>query len=82
MMLAAALSLSFAAPAIEVPEVADLAFRNGAVYRVDAVRSWASAVAVEGDQIVYVGDDAGLEPFVGPGTRVIDLDGRMLLPGF
>jgi len=82
MMLAAALSLSFAAPAIEVPEVADLAFRNGAVYRVDAARSWASAVAVEGDQVVYVGDDAGLEPFVGPGTRVIDLDGRMLLPGF
>ena len=62
--------------------VADLVFQNGAVYTVDAARSWASAVAVAGNRIVYVGGDDGLAPFVGPATRIVDLNGRMLLPGF
>jgi hypothetical protein len=61
---------------------ADLVFVNGAVYTVDAARSWASAVVVTGDRITYVGDDATARTFVGPGTRVVDLDHRMLLPGF
>ena len=81
-MLVALLSLGAAVPAVRASEAADLVFRNGAVYRVDAARSWASAVAVEGNRIVYVGHDAGVAPFLGPDTRVIDLDGRMLLPGF
>ncbi len=63
-------------------QVADLVFRNGAVYTVDAARSWASAVAVAGNRIVYVGTDGGAAPFVGAGTRVVDLGGRMMLPGF
>ncbi|HTQ78372.1 MAG TPA: amidohydrolase, partial [Thermoanaerobaculia bacterium] len=61
---------------------ADLAFRHGAVYTVDAGRTWAEAVAVRGGRIVYVGPDRGLEPFLGPRTETIDLAGRMLLPGF
>ena len=81
-MLAGVVSLGTATPSLQGSGGADLVFRNGAVYRVDAARSWASAVAVDGNQIVYVGDDAGLDPFVGPGTRVVDLDRRMLLPGF
>jgi predicted amidohydrolase YtcJ len=60
----------------------DLVFLNGAVYTVDPARSWASAVVVTGDHITYVGDDATARTFVGPSTRVIDLDHRMLLPGF
>ena len=63
-------------------QTANLIFRNGAVYTVDAARSWASAVAVTGNRIVYVGTDAGVEPFIGPATRIVDLRGRMLLPGF
>ena len=63
-------------------QAADLVFQNGTVYTVDASRSWASAVAVTGNRIVYVGDDDGSVVFVGPSTRVVDLDGRMLLPGF
>jgi predicted amidohydrolase YtcJ len=63
-------------------QVADLVFRNGAVYTVDAARSWASAVAVAGNRIVYVGTDDGAAPFVGAATRVVDLRGRMMLPGF
>ncbi len=64
------------------PKPADLVFRNGAVYTVDAVRSWAEAVALRSGRIVYVGPDAGVAAWVGPKTRVIDLKGKMLLPGF
>jgi predicted amidohydrolase YtcJ len=61
---------------------ADLLFINGAVYTVDAARSWATALAVTGDRISYVGTDAAARELVGPHTRLIDLDHRMLLPGF
>jgi predicted amidohydrolase YtcJ len=61
---------------------ADLVFTGGAVYTVDATRSWARAVAVKGDRIVAVGTDDELGDLIGAGTDVIDLRGRMLLPGF
>lgn len=61
---------------------ADIVFRNGPVYTVNGARAWARAVAVKKKQIVYVGDDAGVEALIGPGTRVVDLAGKMLLPGF
>jgi predicted amidohydrolase YtcJ len=61
---------------------ADVLLVNGAIYTVDAARSWASAVAVTGDRISYVGDSATAKTYAGPHTRVIDLNGRMLLPGF
>lgn len=61
---------------------ADLVLRNGDVYTMDSARRWASAVAVEGNEIVFVGGEAGVETHVGAVTRVIDLGGRMLLPGF
>ena len=61
---------------------ADLVLRGGAVYTLDAARSWAQAVAVRGGRIVYVGSDAGVLAFVGARTRVIALGGHMLLPGF
>lgn len=64
------------------PAPADTVFVNGAVYTADAARSWATAVAVRGPHIVAVGDDATLRAYVGKSTRVIDLAGRMLLPGF
>jgi hypothetical protein len=61
---------------------ADLVLTHAAVYTVDAQRSWAEAVAIRGDRIVYVGDAAGATAFKGSTTRVVDLAGRMLLPGF
>ena len=60
---------------------AELVLRNGAVYTVDAARRWAEAVAVRDGRIVYVGSDAGLGALVGAKTRVVDLRGRMVLPG-
>jgi predicted amidohydrolase YtcJ len=60
----------------------DLAFVNGAVYTVDAARSRARAVGVRDGRIAAVGSDADVRDHVGPRTDVIDLAGRMLLPGF
>ncbi len=61
---------------------ADLVFINARVYTVDTERSWAQAVAVHEGKIVYVGDDAGAQAFVTDNTQLIDLQGKMLLPGF
>ncbi|MCC6376932.1 MAG: amidohydrolase [Microbacteriaceae bacterium] len=59
----------------------DLIFRGGKVFTSTAVRKSATAVAVAGERIVAVGNDELLE-LRGPGTQIVDLDGRMLLPGF
>jgi predicted amidohydrolase YtcJ len=61
---------------------ADLVLTGGAVYTVDAARSWAQAVAVKDGRITAVGTDADMRPHVGPRTEVVNLNGRMLLPGF
>ncbi|MBN9605259.1 MAG: amidohydrolase [Actinomycetales bacterium] len=59
---------------------ADLLFRGGPVFRADPARTRASAVAVRGERILAVGAD--LDELVGPRTEVVELAGRMLLPGF
>jgi predicted amidohydrolase YtcJ len=61
---------------------ADLVLRSGAIYTVDAARSWARAVAVRDGSILAVCTDEQVTDVTGPGTRVVDLDGRMVLPGF
>ncbi|WP_396657188.1 amidohydrolase [Microbacterium sp.] len=58
---------------------ADLVFTGGPVFRADTVRSRTSGVAVRGGRIVAVGD---VRELVGPGTEVVDLAGRLLVPGF
>ena len=60
---------------------ADLAYRNGYVYTVDANDSVQKALAIRDGRIVYVGDEAGIDAYIGPRTRVVDLRGRMLMPG-
>ena len=59
---------------------ADLVFTGGPVFTADPVRSRASAVAVGGGRIVAVGRD--VDDLIGPATEVVDLGGRMLVPGF
>ena len=60
---------------------ADLVYRNGVVYTVDARDSVQQALAVRAGRIAYVGSDAGAMALAGKRTRVIDLHGRMLMPG-
>ncbi|HEX6330142.1 MAG TPA: amidohydrolase [Actinomycetota bacterium] len=61
---------------------AHLAFVNGVVHTVDRRRTRARAVAVRAGRIVAVGDDADIRDLVDGSTEVVDLRGRMLLPGF
>lgn len=60
---------------------ADTIYRNGYVYTVDAKDSVQQALAVRGGRIVYVGDNDGVKALTGKKTEVIDLQGRMLMPG-
>jgi predicted amidohydrolase YtcJ len=78
MLHLATLILAAAAP----PAPADLVLTHAAVYTMDPARSWAEAVAVRGGRIVFVGSAQGARAYTGPGTRVLDLSGRMVLPGF
>ena len=61
---------------------ADLVFLGGRVHTVDATDTIAQAVAVSGSRIAAVGADADVRALVGPTTRVVELAGRSLLPGF
>jgi len=60
---------------------ADMILHNGFVYTVDAGLPVAAAVAIRSGEITFVGSDAGALARRGPGTEVIDLGGRMVMPG-
>ena len=60
---------------------ASIVFHTGKIYTVNERQPWATAIAIKRGRIVYVGDDEGALELVGPGTRVVDLAGKMLLPG-
>ncbi|WP_019179779.1 amidohydrolase [Microbacterium yannicii] len=60
---------------------ADLVFTGGPVFTADTVRSRARSVAVTAGRIVAVGGDE-IGELVGSSTELVDLRGRMLMPGF
>lgn len=74
-------SLSANAGAQVRKSTADLVLKNGTVYTMDQGRPKAQAVAIIGNQIAVVGTDADVEPYIGPETRVIDLNGQTVVPG-
>jgi len=61
---------------------ADLVFTGGHVHTVNPMQARAEAVAVRGERIVGIGSAADVGSLIGPETRVVDLAGRLLLPGF
>ena len=61
---------------------ADLLLLNGRIITMENRKPTAQGLAIAGDRILLVGDDAALRDTQGPGTEVIDLDGRAVLPGF
>jgi predicted amidohydrolase YtcJ len=64
-------------------EHADLVLRNAEVYTMDPAQPWARAVVITGKEITAVlDDDASADAYVGPDTRVVDLGGQLVLPGF
>ena len=64
------------------PPAADLVLKNGKIVTVDEARPEAEAMAIAGNRILAVGSDAEIERYVGAGTEVIDLGGRLATPGF
>ena len=75
-------ALAANAQAPPVPQPAELLLRGGSVFTADAANPTATAVAVRGGRIVYVGDDEGVGGFVGAATRTIEIGEGMVLPGF
>jgi predicted amidohydrolase YtcJ len=61
---------------------ADLIIRGGTIYTVEEGNPTVEAVAVSGDKIVYAGDLAGIKKFEGENTKIIDLQGKTMTPGF
>jgi len=60
----------------------DLILHRGVVHTVDGQDRIAEAIAVAGGRIVAVGDSAQVLQLAGPATRVVDLEGRAVVPGF
>ncbi|MFI5701370.1 amidohydrolase [Streptomyces xanthochromogenes] len=60
---------------------ADLVFTGGPVLTLDAARSRATTVAVTGERVTAVGHDE-VRDLIGPSTQVVDLAGKLLIPGF
>ena len=71
-------AVSYAGP----PVSCDLAVLNATIATVDADRPEAQALAVRGDRIVAVGTNEEIRSYIGSSTRVLDLAGKFVMPGF
>ena len=60
---------------------ADAVYVNGYVYTVDGSDSVQQALAVRDGRIAYVGANAGARALAGSTTRIIDLEGHVVMPG-
>jgi len=60
----------------------DLILKNGCIYTLDRDQTWAQAIAIASGQVIYVGSNQGVESYIGPKTATIDLEGKMVVPGF
>ncbi|CUU10812.1 hypothetical protein JGI3_02049 [Candidatus Kryptobacter tengchongensis] len=61
---------------------ADLIFINGKIWTVDKTKPVAQAVAVLGDKIIAVGSNSEIKKLAGKNTQIVDLKGKLMLPGF
>src|SRR6185369_8964817 len=69
-------------PARQQVAPADILFKNGNVYTANDQQPTAQAVAVKGDRIIFVGSNADAQKYTGKRTKVVDLQGKTVLPGF
>lgn len=80
LLILTAVVVALASCSREGSQSADIVLFNGVIHTM-ADSSRATAIAIRGDRIVYVGDDEGMRAFRGKNTRAIDLSGQMVLPG-
>ena len=76
------LALFSLAPGIVRSQSADLVLTHGRIYTVDNARPVVSALAVRDGHVLFIGSDAEAKVFVRPSTRVVDLHGAAVYPGF
>ena len=85
MRLLAAFLTVLATAAADQPatiEPATLVLRNGKIVTVEDKMPEAQAVAIRGDRILALATtDAGIQRYIGPATKVIDLRGQLAIPG-
>ncbi|HYY47683.1 MAG TPA: amidohydrolase family protein, partial [Thermoplasmata archaeon] len=65
-----------------MPRGADIVLVGGRIFTGSERRPWAKAIAVRADRIVAVGTEAQVGRWADPGTRRVDLRGRVVVPGF
>lgn len=61
---------------------ASFVFKNGTIYTVDTNNPHAEAVVVTNENIVFVGSNLEAKKYIGKNTQVVDLNGKLMLPGF
>jgi predicted amidohydrolase YtcJ len=90
LLIALTISLAGCSPAdqpaaesggVAVSDAADTVYTNGKIYTVDENQPWAAAVAIKDGKFVVVGSIADVEAVTGDNTEIIDLTGRMVMPG-
>ncbi|MCA1575037.1 MAG: amidohydrolase family protein, partial [Acidobacteria bacterium] len=74
-------TLGLLAADTEVQTAADIVFKNGNIYTVNASQPKVEAVAVKADRIVFVGSNIAAQKYVRQSTRVVDLQGKTVVPG-
>ena len=82
LLVASVLLLALTTAPRSAQPAADIVFRNGNVYTANDKAPRAQAIAVKSDRIVFVGSNEAAQKFVGTSTRVVDLKGNTVLPGF
>ncbi|MDE0286726.1 MAG: amidohydrolase, partial [Gammaproteobacteria bacterium] len=70
-----------AVTAYDAAPVADTLLVNGRVYTVDPAQPWAEVIAVRDSRILFVGSDDEAAAYQGDQTEVIDMNGKMAMPG-
>src|SRR5262245_39116341 len=66
----------------QAPQKADRIFVNGKIWTADDTRPQAEALAIRGDKIVAVGTTEEVKKLAGPDVAVVNLHGRLVVPGF
>lgn len=62
--------------------IADTVVIHARIYTVNAQQPWAEAIAIRDGKILAVGNEREISEYRGASTKVIDADGRLVLPGF
>ncbi len=82
LLVSAILSPGVSAAQTPQSHVANTILLNGRIYTLDSRQPWAEAVAISDDKILAVGSVKDISSYRDSSTKVIDLGGRLLLPGF